>query len=307
MPDHDQRLKELIREMLAELVELALPDWVARCDLPRAEWLQQEVFSDPPAGERRVADLVARVPLHEALEDGSRELLLNIEIGAEDKATRLRRQVCDHYFMLRQRHGVAVLPLAVYLYVGLEGRGRDVYRETWGGVEVLEVRFPYLGLPGLEARAHVEGANLLGVALSVLMRVAEADTPWLKARAMQRIAAAELTAYRRFLLMECVEAYLPLHGPHLSEFQSLLITEGYNMVRVLGKTTYETGYEKGMQDAQASFEKGQRELLRLILEDRFGPLVEPAKGRFEALPADKLRDLARALLHAKSLADLGLE
>src|SRR5262249_49207655 len=164
---------------------------------------------DPPRGERRVVDLVARVPLTEALEDGSREMLVNVEIGAEDKATRLRKQVAEHYHLLRLRHGLPVLPLAVYLAVGLERRGLDVYGEAGGGVRVLEVRFPYLGLPALDARALVEGDNLLVVALSVLMRVDDNQRAWLKARAMQRIATAELTAYRRFLLMECVEAYLP--------------------------------------------------------------------------------------------------
>jgi len=56
----------------------------------------------------------------------------------------------------------------------------------------------------------VQGDNWLGVALSALMRIPPERAAWLGAEALRRIQAAPLTDQQRFLLGECVEAYLPL-------------------------------------------------------------------------------------------------
>jgi hypothetical protein len=140
MPKYDQRLKELIREIIDSFLELILPGWAGRFDFARIEWLQQEVFADPPQGERRILDLVARLPRRQAAEDGSTEVL-HIEVEAEDRTTRARRQLSDGNHLLRQRHDRPVLPLAMYLNVGLEGRGMDSYREQAEGLDIYELRF----------------------------------------------------------------------------------------------------------------------------------------------------------------------
>ena len=66
------------------------------------------------------------------------------------------------------------------------------------------------------------------------------------------------------------------------------------------KTWFEEGPEKGRHT-------GQRQILRALLEERFGTLNETAQQRLEAWPTEQLTDLGRALLRAKSLAELGLE
>jgi hypothetical protein len=50
-PDHDQRLKILTREFLREFFALFFPLWVERFDFTKVEWLDKEVFLDPPQGE----------------------------------------------------------------------------------------------------------------------------------------------------------------------------------------------------------------------------------------------------------------
>ena len=62
----------------------------------------------------------------------------------------------------------------------------------------------------------------------------------------------------------------------------------------------ERGELKGVQ-------KGQRELLRNLLEARFGSLSPTAHERLANWPADQLTELGRALLSAKSLQELGLD
>jgi hypothetical protein len=130
------------------------------------------------------------------------------------------------------------------------------------------------------------------VALSVLMRVDEARKPWLKARALERIAAAGLPGGRRTLLMMLVEAYLPLVGPSRDEYEHLLTREEFKMARELGRTREE---------------EGERAAIRRLVEAWFGPLPEAARRRFEELSDDKFQQLSLQLRKANTLADLGLE
>jgi hypothetical protein len=81
---------------------------------------------------------------------------------------------------------------------------------------------------------------------------------------------------------------------------SLLQEPQRKEVQRFGKTWFEEGVEKGEQ-------KGQRELLLTQLQTRFSPLSDTARQRPEAWPAEKLKDLGRALLTAESLRELGLE
>ena len=61
--DHDQQFKTLIREFLREFIRLFFPDWYERFDFDNIEWLDKEIFLDPPRGETRNLDLVAKVPV----------------------------------------------------------------------------------------------------------------------------------------------------------------------------------------------------------------------------------------------------
>lgn len=56
--DHDQRFKVLLREFFAEFFQLFFPDWAARFDFTQVLWLDKEVFTDPPQGQRRYLDLI---------------------------------------------------------------------------------------------------------------------------------------------------------------------------------------------------------------------------------------------------------
>ena len=178
-PDHDQRLKILIREFLREFFALFFPLWFERFDFTAVEWLDKEVFLDPPQGEHRVADLVARIPTHRELpgqrvgERGGFLALIHIEVESDDRTTRLKPRMPVFYNQLRQRHQLPVLPIAVYLRVGMQGVGWDVYEEYFWEHCILHFEYAYIGLPALDAETYVRGDNLLGVALSALMRVPE--------------------------------------------------------------------------------------------------------------------------------------
>lgn len=101
-----------------------------------------------------------------------------------------------------------------------------------------------------------------------------------------------------------MQAYLPLDEAQQREFERLIATEPYRGVQAVNKTWFEQGMERGMEKGE---EKGQRAILHEQLEVRFGPLPPAAQERFQRLPADRLPVLARAVLRAQSLRELGLE
>jgi Domain of unknown function (DUF4351) len=302
MADHDQRFKTLLREFFAEFVQLFFPAWADRFDFSGVEWLDQEAFPDPPQGRRRVPDLVARLPvrLPPTLEDLNQQqpwiVLLHVEVEARDSVAPLRGRMFAYYHYLRYKHQIPVLPVGLYLQVGLDGVGWDVHEEWFWEQRVVHFEYAYIGLPALDAFEYLNGKNTLGVALSALMRVSEERRVELKAQAIERLATSRENEWRRYLLCECVEAYLPLEGRQLAEYEQLLQTECYKEAYTMAVTSFEKGVEKG-----------QRLLLQRQLERRFGRLSPPALERLAAWPGDRLEDLAEAFVTAASLKDLGLE
>jgi hypothetical protein len=72
-------------------------------------------------------------------------------------------------------------------------------------------------------------------------------------------------------------------------------------------TWFEQGEAKGEAEGEArGLERGQRTILALQLEERFGPLQARVRQRLESLSADQLAELAKALLRTTSLQELGL-
>jgi hypothetical protein len=71
------------------------------------------------------------------------------------------------------------------------------------------------------------------------------------------------------------------------------------------------GVEKGLQQGfQQGIEQGllegQRQIVRELLEIRFGPLAPAALAKLDILSGDRLTELARAVVSGNSLDDLGL-
>ena len=117
MDDHDQRFKTLLRECLPEFFDLFFPDWAARFDFTGTEFLEQEAFLDPPQGEKRSLDVVAKVPTREAVPDpAGREadhwlVVIHIEVESADRTTEIRPRMWQYYEFLRRQHRLPVLPV----------------------------------------------------------------------------------------------------------------------------------------------------------------------------------------------------
>jgi hypothetical protein len=257
------------------------------------------VFPDPPEGYRRVLDLVAKVPTRRGVpgqRPGEPEqwlALMHVEIESPDKATPLRSRMFWSYANLRQKYGLPVLPIGVFLRVGLDGIGVDTYEEHFWEHQAVRFQYMYVGLPALDGLQYVQGENWLGWALAALMKIPPDRVAWLGAEALRRIVEAPLPDQKRFLLGECVQAYLPLDEQQQREFERLIATD-YRGVQSMNQTMFEKGEERVM-----------RANLREVLEERFGLLPTAVVQKLQQLPLDELPKI-KVALRASSLRELGL-
>jgi hypothetical protein len=335
--DHDQRFKELIREFFPDLLRLFFPVWAGRFDFTTVEWLDKELMPEPPDGDRHILDLVARlpavVPLNPDAADAPRPwlALVHIEVESPDRTTALTPRLPGYYRHLRERYGLPVLPLVIYLKVGLDGIGIDTVDEVFVDFVPSTFRYHYVGLPALNADDYLNGDNWLGVALSALMRIAPGRAVDHGVAALRRIGDAPVTDQQKYLLGECVEAYLPVSEVEAARFQAIIEANATGRVNPVNKTrtdrAMEAGHQLGLQEGrevglqegrQEGRQEGLREglqlgrraalleLLEAQLEAAFGPLSADTVAKLRGTPDDQLKQLAVAIPKAKSLADLGL-
>lgn len=300
MIDHDQRFKELLREFVWELLELYFP-WLAIRLVRGLEWQPTEVFTNPPLGLVRRLDLLALVKQPLA-QDKTQERLLHLEVESADSLTEVRKKIGYYYPGIRGKHNVPVTTLAVYLRVGLQGQGWDEYAEADVSDQetepVYRVRWRYVGLPALSAEEYLAGSNWLGVALSALMKIEPERKPWLRAEILRRLATeCQENEYRKLLLINCVETYLPLEGAQEMEFLKLIREDPrYQEAKTMVLTTYDRGKVDGKVEAQ-------RETLYEVIVQLASPQCGTADESIQA----RLRQiedvtLLRALVSAATTA-----
>jgi hypothetical protein len=300
-PDHDQRLKGLLKQFFEQFFLCFFPLWATRFDFSSLTWVDTEVFLAPPQGEKRRLDLVARLALRPGAPPpypGASELLalVHVEVESRESAQAVRPRMFEYYVQLCRDHQLPVLPIVLFLRVGLDGVGWDAYEEHFWEQRLLRFEYAYVGLPALDAEQYVSGEHLLGVALSTLMRVSAERRAELYLEGLKRIALSGENDFRQHLLAECLEAYAELNEDQKGQIKALLTTEQYQEVRPLMQTTYERGKIEG-----------RRETALLWLAAKFGPLTPEVKQRVEALTPEQLQQVLLDLGTAQSLKELHLE
>jgi hypothetical protein len=119
--DHDQRLKELLRQFFAKFLNLFFREWAEMLDLSEITWMDKEIFPNPPEGSLHVLDLVAQVkskshlPGYGISEGDPCHVLVHVEVESSDSTTGLKVRFPVYYIYLRDKYGLPVLPIAVYL------------------------------------------------------------------------------------------------------------------------------------------------------------------------------------------------
>ena len=321
MTHHDQRFKAILQEFLEEFFWLFFPEWAAYFDFSKAQWIKQEQSPQPPEGPYGEVDIVVKLPSF----DGRREWIsiLHTEVESADRATTLREKMPWYYINLRREFGLPVLPMALYLNVGMEGIGIDEYRDSYQPppldnqpsmeLEVLRFRYLYVGLPALDALQYIESDNELAPAMCALMRCPEAQKAKLKADALLKIVRTSQNEERRFLLSECVHKYMPLEGEQARDYKALVDTPDYKEMRKMAITWAEAKEEYHLEKSRELREEIQkkdqtiqkkdqalRENAITIAELRFGELDETVRQNIEQWPEDRLAGLSKLILQVDS-------
>lgn len=157
---------------------------------------------------------------------------------------------------------------------------------------MLRFEYSYVGLPALDGPTYASGPNLLGLALSALMKLPVADRARIKAEGLDRIARSQENDVRKELLAEFFNHYLKLSPAEEVEL-ARLEAERFQEAKTMVNSFEEQGRVKGI-----------RGLVRKLLEKKFGPLGVEVLRRLELLPIDKVEEIALALADAKSLDEL---
>jgi hypothetical protein len=304
--DHDQRFKNLFQLFLDQLIRLFFPEIAEKLDFTTVEWLQQETFLDAPTGEKKFADLVAKVRTLVPPVNGSPDclILLHLEVEWQQSISRLHPRMDLYSHSLESRHGIPVLPIVFFLRLGLDGIGILNH-------EVRIFEFPhrtfsylYVGLPGLDAMRYIEREEILGVALAGLMKLPEKNRVELIIEMRKRIGAKSNSERDEYFLSECLENYFPLKPDEAEQYQQRIqLPEVENMWTVFERR----GFVKGKQEGQSEGKlEGKLEDLQLYLQKKFGPLSESVRNKLASLNLEEATRTFEQSWDAKTLEDLGL-
>ncbi|MFL6264170.1 MAG: hypothetical protein ACJ76Y_31175 [Thermoanaerobaculia bacterium] len=292
MAPHDPLFKSLLRAFFAGFLRLVAPDLAARLDLSAVAFLDKEFVSTAPPRTHGIADLLARAPLT----GSDRFLLIHVEIESRSRrgmGARLR----DYHRVIQARHEDPVLSIVVYLRGGPSGICEQVLDGGLPLPGVTSFRYLSFSLSRCSAEEYLAKSEPLAWGLAALMDRGGWSKAELKRACLTRILEAPLTDAERIELVNCAETYVQLTPGEAEEFSLLSIPESRRARAMLYRMSW---LDQVKRDAAV-------DILATQIEDRFGPLPDETKLRLGRIRStDRLHRLARKVLKAKSLQDLGL-
>ena len=299
--DYDPRIKLLLTLFFREFVELFLARFAERIDWQYGvEFLDKELQSILPDRPKGTVDLLAKVRSLQPPRTGSDHLcLMHTEVEGRKSRRVMGRRMCRYFHRLDETLGLPTVPVVIYLKVGGEGLGWQSYDTTCWGHAFNHFEFPYIGLPALDGRSYVESANPLAWALTGLMNVPAEERAVVKAESLRRAAQGRLDSRRQAVLVECVESFTVLDEQQRQAFEKLLASKGYQRAQAMQKTIYDEARESGRYETECNW-------LVMLLEQKFGTVPRSTRKKIERLTSDERQQVAKDLLHATSLKELGL-
>ncbi len=311
MPLHDHLFKSLFyaffRDLLL-LVDAKLAAWLA----PDAEveFRDKELIPGSPEEEHRVVDLLAATQGP----DGECVFLVHVEI--ERKAPKdIGPRLWDYSIRLRGHHSEPLVSLVVFLRGGPPGVLWQTHVEETAGLEVNRFRYLSFGLSKLPAEQLLARPEPLAWGLAALAKPGALGRARLKFEALRRIAGAQVSEHQRFLLLNCVETYLPLKGRDAEEYASLAGAPKSPETRAMQMTWADRieakGVKKGIKEGIAKgrgegADRVRRTVVRL-LGQRFGRVPLALQKRLAAIRSvDELSAIADRILEVQSFEELGL-
>jgi len=301
VPPHDNLFKSLFRAFFRDLLLLMdakLAAWLS----PDAEveFLDKELILHSPEAEHRTVDLLAAIPDPA----GGSTFLVHVEI--ERKAGKeIGRRLWEYSIRLRGHSPEPSVSLVVFLRGGPPGPAWQVYTEETGGHEVVRFRYLSFGLSRFPAEKLLARPEPLAWGLAALAKPGALGRARVKFEALRKIANAELRQHQRFLLMNCVETYLPLKGRDAEEYASLAGAQESPEIRAMQMTWADREIAKMEVKVTAKVADRLRSTVIRLLARRFGTVPPRLAKRLAAIRSiDELGVIADRILEVQSIEEL---
>ena len=293
--NHDQRFKQLLKEFFPDFLALFFPALAQNLLPEQAEFLDKEAFANFGKGLRRIPDLVAKVPSR----NGKPEIIvLHIEVQVK-RSKRFRARMFEYYMLLRLTHQVPVFPIVLYLGKGTGGQVYETYTETLGSEEMVQFRYAAIGIPEMSAEPYVLGDNPLGWALSALMVPLAGGRLEQKYVTLERSIESALSDIKREMLIGMIDTYLPLGAEEEGKLKEKLEAR-FGQEEAL---RFVTPFERWAKEEGRL--EGERRMLLLLLEQRFGELPQTIIQKIEGLQSVEVIDrVFRQALTAPRLEEI---
>jgi hypothetical protein len=319
---HDQLAKTLIATFFGDFLRLTLADTAPRLRLDEAVFVDKEVFTDWPDGNRRELDLLARVPVEQE------EVCLLVHVEIESRASSaMKRRLWGYYMQIRLKYKLLVLPILINLRGGRPGVELVAVEEGFEPLATGTFRYRALGLSGCRAADWLARPEPVAWALAALIDPGDWSRAELKVECLRRVQQWGVAGFGKDVLLHWIETYVQLAGEDATEYQRLLALKENREVRRMEQTwmgrAEEQGFKKGkavgLEKGKAlGFRKGKMEgkakgkaegraqavdrMRRLVLrrvEERFGDVPEPVQARVQAITS--IETLARMFEKVPSL------
>jgi hypothetical protein len=302
---HDQLFKQLLQAFFADFLRLFDPEMADNLDLSTVTFVNPETFTDIQQGERRTADLVARVRTIMGVPE---LVLLHAEVQRKREPD-FPQRMWEYYHLLRLRERLPVIPIALVLYPGREGITLEEYSEGVFGRTYVTFRYLQISLPRLPADDYLQRGPL-AAGLASLMR------PAAKGRAA-RIAlhlaclrhshqaeASGLDDARTELLVNMVATYLPLSASEENELRVQLQRGGDTTMEATELTWADRILLRGREQGQQEGLRVARQAVRRVLIQRFGPLPSSITMQLDQVgDPQRLEALLDVALSASALGE----
>jgi hypothetical protein len=293
---HDKIFKQLLHAFLDDFLRLVVPETYDRLDLSSPEFLDKELFEGGPRGKRRELDLLVRVRTV-----SGRPLMVHVEIEARAKRG-MGERLWRYCNQIQARYEIRVLTLVINVKRGRPGVCLKALENDLGP-DFPEFRYVSFGLAGCRAEEYLARPEPLAWAFAALMDPGSLSRAELNMACLRRIAGLRGRS-DSFLLVNCVENYLQLTDEEAVGLEALRARKENREVQAMALTWSEKLEAKGRAEGEA---KGVREILLLLLAERFGPLPEGARRQVEEIGSlQRLTQLAKRVLTAHSLEEMGL-
>lgn len=309
---HDQLAKTLISAFFTEFLHLTVPESARRLRIGEAIFLDKELYTDWPSGNRLEPDLLARVPV----EADAMVLLVHVEIESRARAG-MDLRLWKYYMQIRQKHNLLVLPILINLRGGRPGLGLETLEEGFEPLPTGAFRYQVLSLSGCRAMDWLLRPEPVAWAFAALMHPGTWSRAELKMECLRRVRHWRDTGFRKEVLVNWIETYVQLSEEDATEYQRLLNLKENREIRQMAQTWLgkaeergrvegrTEGREKGLQEGlkqgtAAGVKKGKaeavdqlRQLLLKRIEQRFGAVPERIQARVRSI--DTLAPLAAML------------